>query len=186
MSISKASLVADTLLECWYKNDSNRQLLLYSFNVLLRTTGVSRYQMDKPFWILLKQRWWGGGGISCTICKSFAPRSRQIITPAAHHSVFRARCTSCHPTNSIKALKVWYSNKQMMWRNPVNIASADRWWRLTILGILSMSMTLLQRCLSMTCCSPPSDSTACHRVAKSVSRPLTYSAAEHQRSPSQD
>jgi len=23
-------------------------------------------------------RWWGGSGISRTICKSFAPRSRQI------------------------------------------------------------------------------------------------------------
>ena len=39
---------------------------------------MSRYQRDKPFWILL--------------------------TP--HHSSFvRAGCSSCHPTNSIKALK---------------------------------------------------------------------------------
>ena len=34
------------------------------------------------------KRWWGGSGISLTICKSFAPRSRQITTPAPHHSVF--------------------------------------------------------------------------------------------------
>jgi len=35
-----------------------------------------------------------------------ASRSRQITTPAPHHSIFlQARCPSCHPTNSIKALK---------------------------------------------------------------------------------
>jgi len=34
------------------------------------------------------KRWWGGSGISWTICKSFAPRSKQITTPAPHHSIF--------------------------------------------------------------------------------------------------
>ena len=59
-----------------------------TFNGLFsRTTWVGRYQKDKPFWILLKQRW-GGSGISRTICKSFAPRSRQTTTPARHHSIF--------------------------------------------------------------------------------------------------
>jgi len=33
-------------------------------------------------------RLWGGSGISWTICKSFAPRSRQLTTPVPHHSVF--------------------------------------------------------------------------------------------------
>ena len=58
----------------------------------------------KPIWILLKQEseWqWHQMGI----CKS-APRSRQITTPAPHHSVFlQAGCPSCRPTNSVKALK---------------------------------------------------------------------------------
>ena len=45
-----------------------------------------------------------GSGISWAICKS-APRSRQITTPATLHSVFTGRMPSCHPTNSIKALK---------------------------------------------------------------------------------
>ena len=46
-----------------------------------------------------------GSGISWAICKS-APRSRQITTPAPHRSVFlQARCPSCRPTNSVKALK---------------------------------------------------------------------------------
>ena len=41
----------------------------------------------KPIWILLKQEKVSGSGISWTICKS-TPRSRQITTPAPHHSVF--------------------------------------------------------------------------------------------------
>ena len=46
-----------------------------------------------------------GSGISWTTCKS-ASHSRQITTPAPHHSVFlQAGCPSCCPTNSVKALK---------------------------------------------------------------------------------
>jgi len=41
----------------------------------------------KPIWILLKQETVRGSGISWVVCKS-APRSRQITTPAPHHSVF--------------------------------------------------------------------------------------------------
>ena len=41
----------------------------------------------KPIWIPPKQETVGGSGISWAICKS-APRSRQITTPAPHHSVF--------------------------------------------------------------------------------------------------
>jgi len=41
----------------------------------------------KPMWILLKQETVSGNGISWAICKS-APSSRQITTPAPHHSVF--------------------------------------------------------------------------------------------------
>ena len=41
----------------------------------------------KPIWILLKQETVRGSGISWAVCKS-APRSRQINTPAPHHSVF--------------------------------------------------------------------------------------------------
>ena len=63
----------------------------------------------KPIWILLKQETVSSSGISWAICKS-APRSRQITTPTPHHSVFlQARCPSCHPTNSIKALKAQHT-----------------------------------------------------------------------------
>jgi len=48
---------------------------------------VSRHQKGKPLWILLYV-WWGGSGISWTICKSFAPCSRQITMLVLHHSVF--------------------------------------------------------------------------------------------------
>ena len=57
---------------------------------LSRTTRVSRYQKGKPIWILLKQETVSGSGISWAICKS-APRSRQITTPAPHHSFFTDR-----------------------------------------------------------------------------------------------
>ena len=40
------------------------------------------------------------------MCKS-APCSRQITTPVPHCSVFlQTGCPSCHPTNSVKTLKV--------------------------------------------------------------------------------
>ena len=41
----------------------------------------------KPIWILLQQETVSGSGISWAIWKS-APRSRQITTPAPHHSSF--------------------------------------------------------------------------------------------------
>jgi len=51
------------------------------------TTRVSQYQKGKPIWILLKQETvsGSGSGISWAVCKS-APCSRQITTPAPHHS----------------------------------------------------------------------------------------------------
>ena len=50
------------------------------------TTQVSRYRKVKPIWILLKQEPVSCSGISWATCKS-TPRSRQITTPAPHHSV---------------------------------------------------------------------------------------------------
>jgi len=66
---------------------------------------VSRYQKGKTNLDFTEARdsewqWYQLG-----MCKS-APRSRQITTPAPHHSGFlQAGCPSCHPTNSVKALK---------------------------------------------------------------------------------
>ena len=62
--------------------------ITHTFNGLLSgTTQVSQYQKGKTNWILLKQETVSGSGISWAICKS-APHSRQITTPAPHHSVF--------------------------------------------------------------------------------------------------
>jgi len=61
-------------------------------------SGWASTRKVKPIWILLKQETVSGSGISWTICKS-APCSRQITTPALHHSVFyRPGCPFCLPT----------------------------------------------------------------------------------------
>jgi len=61
----------------------------------------------KPIWILMKERRWSGSGISWTICKSLAPRSRQITKPALHHSTFYKpnALPDTQPMVLIKALK---------------------------------------------------------------------------------
>ena len=59
----------------------------------------------KPIWILLKQETVSGSGISWAICKS-APRSRHNHASTPPLNFLQARCPSCCPTNSIKALKV--------------------------------------------------------------------------------
>ena len=78
----------------------------YPFNgPLSGITRVSWYQKGKTIWILLKQEAVSGSGISWALYKS-APRSRQITMPAPHHLIFlQAGRPSCHPTNSVKALK---------------------------------------------------------------------------------
>jgi len=65
---------------------------LHPFNgPFSRTIWVSRYQKCKPVWIKMRHemmRFSDGSGISWTICKQSAPRSRQITTPTPHHSNF--------------------------------------------------------------------------------------------------
>ena len=58
--------------------------LMALFPGLTRWAGTRK---EKPIRILLKQDTVSGSGISWAVCKS-APRSRQIATPAPHHSVF--------------------------------------------------------------------------------------------------
>jgi len=71
---------------------------LHPFNRLFsRTTWVSRHLKGKTSLDLGKgcsqPRWWvlGCSGISWTICKQSAPRSRQITTPTPHYSIFVGR-----------------------------------------------------------------------------------------------
>jgi len=71
---------------------------IHPFNgTLSGTTWVSRYEKGKTNLDFTEAR---GSGISWDVCKS-APCSRQITTPAHHHSAFlQAGCPSCCPTNS--------------------------------------------------------------------------------------
>ena len=74
---------------------------------------MSRYQKGKTNLDFTEARDSEWQRISWAICK-FAPLSRQITTPAPHHSVFtilQAGCPSCRPTNSVKALKAYTRNK---------------------------------------------------------------------------
>ena len=72
------------------------------------TTRVSRYQKGKTNLDFTEARDSECSSISWAICKS-APCSRQTTTPAPNHSFLQAGCPSCHPTNSVKALKEFLS-----------------------------------------------------------------------------
>jgi len=67
-------------------------LLLHPFNsIFSRTTWVSQYEKGKTSPDLNEARddeILGCSGISWTICKQSAPRSRHITTAASHHSIF--------------------------------------------------------------------------------------------------
>jgi len=84
----------------------------HSFNgPLYGTNHVSRYQRGKQIWILLKQETVSGSGNSWAwaICKS-APRSRQIIMPAPHHTVFTGLPAAQQTTSkAVKAFGVGLS-----------------------------------------------------------------------------
>ena len=56
----------------------------------------------KPIWILLKQETLSGNGVSWAICKS-APCSKQITTPAPHHSVFTGRMPFLPPNQQCQS-----------------------------------------------------------------------------------
>ena len=54
---------------------------------------------------------WDGSGISWTICKQSAPRSRQITIQHHITQFLQARFSYCCPTNSVKELKACTDNK---------------------------------------------------------------------------
>jgi len=91
-----------------YTRFLDRQTVSHPFNGLFsRTTWASRNQKDTSLSLDFNEARDDGGtsGTSWTICKSFAPRSRQITTPVPHHSILQAGCPSYRQTNSDKALK---------------------------------------------------------------------------------
>ena len=81
-------------------------LLLHPFNGLFsRTTWVIRHQKGKPFWILPEQEmmWWQWHQMDHMqiICTSLQTDNHASTSPL---KFLQARCPSCRPTNSIKAL----------------------------------------------------------------------------------
>jgi len=69
---------------------------------------VGQYQKGKTNLDFLKQETMSGGGINWDICKS-APHSRQITTPAPHHSVFYK--PDALPATQPTASKHWRQTK---------------------------------------------------------------------------
>ena len=46
---------------------------------------------------------WDGSGISWTVCKQSAPRSRQITTPTPHHSILTGRMLFLTPSEQCQS-----------------------------------------------------------------------------------
>jgi len=82
-----------------------RQTDRHQFNSLFfRTTWVSRHQRGTANLDFNQARDDGGGsGICWTICKSFAPRSRQTTTPAPHHSFFMGQMLFLTPNQQCES-----------------------------------------------------------------------------------
>jgi len=74
--------------------------VLLLFWILSGTTQVSRYQKGNTNLDLLEQEIVSGSGIC------WGPYANLHLTPDNHANILQAGCPSCHPTNSVKALKV--------------------------------------------------------------------------------
>ena len=120
-----------------------------SFNKLFfRTTQVGRYQKDKPLWILLNQEmmgWqWHQLDHMQVICTSL-----QTDNHASTLSLkfLQARCSSCCPNNSVKALKANY-----YYRNPTlgthckNYLNVLRIFRITLHKVQNILITFRHQC----------------------------------------
>jgi len=112
-SVQRNTVKNDDVAELWrfitghcfmHLSDIHTHMHTHPFNgPLSRTTRVSWYQKGKTYLGFYWSKKVSDSDISWAICKQSATPSRQITTPAPHHSV----CTgpSCCPTNSVKALK---------------------------------------------------------------------------------
>ena len=69
----------------------------YIHDLCSRTTWEASTRRVNHYRFYWSKRWWGGSDISWIICKSFAPRSRQITTPVPHHSDFTGRMSFLLP-----------------------------------------------------------------------------------------
>jgi len=85
----------------WHTHTHTRLTAL--FPGLPRWAGTRKV---KPIWILLEQETVSGSGISWAVCKS-ASHSRQITTPALHHSVFTGRMPFLSPNQQRQSTEGW-------------------------------------------------------------------------------
>jgi len=75
----------------------------------------------------MKQETVGGSGISWAICK-FAPRFRQITTPAPHHSVFTGQMPFLPPNQQRKNTEgITEKNSIVFSQNVLVAVSKDMW-----------------------------------------------------------
>jgi len=79
--------------------------------------GRANTRKVKPIWILLKHETVSGRGISWAICIMQVCTSLQTHSHASTPplSFLQARCPSCRPTNSVKALKANDLTWQVKW-----------------------------------------------------------------------
>ena len=101
----------------------------------------------KPIWILLKQETVSGSGISWAICKS-APRSRQITTPAPHHSVFIGRMPFLPPNQqrqSTEGKTAVTATSKLLWDVNVAVVTVQPGGWATV-RLCCVSSLLLWRC----------------------------------------
>jgi len=121
-------------------------LLLHTFNGLFsRITWVIWHQKGKPFSFLAftgatSKRWSGSNVISWTICKPFAPHSRQITTPVPHHSVFTGQMpfllpNQQHQSNEgtvscVRSTKMLITNRQHLGKGD---HPSKQWGKITTL-----------------------------------------------------
>ena len=98
VSAEYAALLTDCSTAVHPEQEQHTTHTQFSFTTDLITYTHTRLTAlcPRPIWILLKQETVSGNGISWVICKS-APRSRQITTPAPHHSVFAGRMPFLSP-----------------------------------------------------------------------------------------
>ena len=85
----------------WFMFPWTKLLLQLFYDPLSGTTRVSWYQKDKPFWILLAV----ASAEPYASYLHFAPEDNHVSTSSL--KFLRTRCSSWHPTNSVKALKAY-------------------------------------------------------------------------------
>jgi len=108
---------------------STRQVIMPTHTVHTRTPfltalcpglpGWAGTRKVKPIWISLKHETVSGRGISWDVCKS-ASCSRQITTPAPHHSVFY-RLSALWPTAAKHCRPLKYTHKKKLQTNIRNV-----------------------------------------------------------------